>query len=256
MRIATWNVNSARKRLPHIIDFLNDTACDVLLLQEIKCVTEDFPTSYFEDLGYTCAIFGQKTFNGVAIISKYSLEDIQFTIPHFTDPQARYIEAVVDGRVRVASVYAPNGESLESEKYIYKEKFYKALHTHLIHRRSNDEIFLIGGDYNIAPRVCDTYDPEKWEGDILCSLKERSWFRCLLNAGYRDIMADLYGKEAHFTWWDYRRGSYEKNYGLRIDHFLTNPKASDCVEKVWIDHSPRVKETPSDHTPVVCQLML
>lgn len=252
MIIATWNVNSIRQRIIHTLDFLKENNVDVLLLQETKCLNENFPKQEFEDIGYTCTVFGQKTFNGVAVISRGNIEDITFNLPNFDDNQSRYIEAVVNGNIRVASVYAPNGESLESEKFIYKKKFYKSLYEHMKQLRKLDEAILIGGDYNIAPNDTDTYDSEKWKNKILCSKDERNWFRSILNLGFSDSLNQHLQSDTNFTWWDYRRGSFEKNHGLRIDHILTNPNASDKIKKVWVDTSFRAKEKPSDHAPVLC----
>lgn len=254
MKIATWNVNSVRVRLPHIINWLEQHAVDVLLLQELKCQQEQFPEAAFFDLGYNCAVLGQKTYNGVAILSKFPIEDVQNNIPEFSDTQARYIEAFTAGK-RIISVYVPNGSEIGSDKYDYKLNFLKALERHMRSILAHKEEIIIGGDFNIAPSDLDVYDPKKWHEKILCSTTERHHFRALLNMGYYDAFRTFYPHEEGFTWWDYRAGSYQHNKGMRIDHFLLSPEAMDKTTAITVDTFPRTQDQPSDHTPVVLDIM-
>lgn len=254
MKIATWNVNSIRSRLDHVIQWCKDAQPDVLLLQEIKVITEGFPYEAFMEIGYQSAVHGQKTYNGVAILSKYSIEDITTEFdPSHTD--ARYIEAVIDGWLRVASVYVPNGQSIDSEKYPYKLDFLTKLEKHLEKTLEHNEVFVIGGDYNIAPWDEDAHDPEKYKGNVPVSQAERNAYRRILNLGLTDATRIKYPYDSHenpslFSWWDYRAGSFEKDHGLRIDHLLLSPEAVDKMKDTGIDRTPRGWEKPSDHTPV------
>lgn len=252
MKIVTWNVNSVRARLEILTDWLRQHQPEVLLLQEIKCEAVAFPLEAIEDLGYNIAIHGQKTFNGVAILSKHPLEDIQKGLPCFEeDPQARYIEAVTNG-VRVASVYVPNGQALGSDKFAYKLLFLEKLRHHLQLTLEYEEVFVIGGDYNIAPSDLDVADPAAWQEEILCSLTERKAFQALLNLGYQDAFRIHHPLEKNYSWWDYRSQAWPKNEGLRIDHLLLSPQATDRLESSGIDSAPRGKEKASDHAPVWC----
>ncbi|MHA1558803.1 MAG: exodeoxyribonuclease III [Alphaproteobacteria bacterium] len=254
MKIATWNVNSVRARLPVISSWINDKKPDVLLLQELKCEKHNFPFTFFEDLGYNCAVFGQKRLNGVAILSKSPLDDIEFGLPTYKeDENARYIEAVI-GSVRVASVYVPNGKEVGSKDYLYKLSFFENLYKHLEDVFRYNEICIIGGDFNVAPFDEDVYDPDVWRDKIICSIKEREAFRALLNLGYEDALRIFNKKSDLFSWWDYRGKSFEMNRGLRIDHMLLSPKASDSIKEAFIDKSPRSLAKTSDHTPVVVNL--
>ncbi|WP_032113803.1 exodeoxyribonuclease III [Candidatus Paracaedibacter symbiosus] len=252
MKIVTWNLNSIRARLERFTEWLAENSPDVLLLQETKCEEHAFPKEAIEDLGYNVVIHGQKTFNGVAILSKYPIEDLQCGLPTYTeDPQARYIEAVTNG-VRVASVYIPNGQDVGTEKYAYKLSFLERLRQHLAHTLQYEEAFVIGGDYNIAPTDLDVADPKAWHEEILCSTAERKAFNALLNLGYRDAFRIDHPAEKIYSWWDYRSQAWPKNEGLRIDHLLLSPQATDRLEITGIDRTPRGKEKASDHAPVWC----
>lgn len=257
MRIVTWNVNSVRARLPNVLEWLEETQPDVILLQEIKCLKEAFPYDAFT--GYNIAVHGQKTFNGVAILSKSPLEDVTCGLPTFPDDeQARYIEAVISaptGVVRVASVYVPNGQAVGSEKFTYKMAFLDNLRTHLNALLGYDEAVVVGGDYNIAPTDQDVNDPVGWHNEILCSPQERQKFQALLNTGYHDGVRLVYDDNSPgpFTWWDYRSGSWQRNDGLRIDHLLLSPRAVDQLKNAGVDAPTRGKEKASDHAPVWCE---
>ena len=198
--------------------------------------------------------FGQKSYNGVAILAKGNIEDVQRGIPGFEDEAARYIEAVIDGTVRVASVYVPNGQEVGSEKFEYKQKFFKALNDHAINQLQLEEAFVIGGDYNVALEEKDVYDPAHMEGKLHFSTPERQWMRTLLNSGMVDMYRVSEPGAHHFSWWDYRAGSWQKDNGLRIDYLLASPQAVDRMETAGIDKTPRGWEKPSDHTPVWCKL--
>lgn len=262
--LASWNVNSVRARLPVVIEWLNQRKPDIVCLQETKCEDQSFPSIFEDEMGYNVAHFGQKTFNGVAILSKYPMEDIVRGLPNFDypgqEPQSRYIEAcmrIKDHYLRIASVYVPNGQSLSSEKYTYKLAFLDALYERMRTLSkppyNRDELYFVSGDYNIAPRDIDVYDPVSWGDDVLCSRKERDAFFKLLHMGYADMLDAL--PAPAFTWWDYRAGSFMKNKGLRIDHILASPKATDqCIGEPWIDHDIRALEKTSDHAPVCVRI--
>lgn len=257
MKVVTWNVNSVRARLPNVIQWLEQAQPDVLLLQEIKCQKDAFPYDAFH--GYNIGVHGQKTFNGVAILSKHPIEDITCGLPTFPeDEQARYIEAVVTtpaGIIRAASVYVPNGQSVGSEKFTYKMTFLDRLRAHLSTILAYDEAIVVGGDYNIAPTDQDVNDPVGWHNEILCSPLERQKFQALLNSGYHDGVRLMYddNNPGPFTWWDYRSGSWQRNDGLRIDHLLLSPQAVDRLQSAGVDAPTRGQEKASDHAPVWCQ---
>jgi exodeoxyribonuclease III len=260
--IATWNVNSVKARLPLVERWIDEAEPDVLLLQETKTVAEAFPYEAFEDKGYSCAVVGQKTYNGVAILAKESIEDVTTTLPGDTnDQEARYIEAVIGGKLRVASAYIPNGQEVGHAKYDYKLKWLERLRAHLQQVLTYDEPFVIGGDFNIAPKDEDVYDPVLWKDRILCSPPERQAFQSLLHIGLYDAVRlqnpthTPNGKDL-FSWWNYRTRAWDSNSGLRIDHLLTNAQALDCIEQAYIDTSSRGWERPSDHTTVCCRLSL
>jgi exodeoxyribonuclease-3 len=253
-KIATWNVNSVKVRLGHVLDWLKTAQPDVLLLQEIKVVEEGFPRLEIEDLGYNCAISGQKTYNGVAILSKRPIEVDQRGLPgDESDTQARYIEGFT-GNVRVASIYLPNGNPVDTEKFAYKLGFLGRLHSHVRELLGQEEAFVLGGDYNVAPTDHDVYNPEAWKNDALCRPESRAAFRKLLNLGLTDAIDVLGKNRGRYTWWDYQAGAWQRDQGLRIDHLLLSPQAADRLTDSGIDKGPRGKEKPSDHTPVWCQL--
>lgn len=256
LKIATWNINSIRMRLPLLLKWLRESEPDVVLLQETKVMDDQFPKQEIEDLHYNIAMHGQKTFNGVAILSKHPIEDISTSIPDFEDEQARYIEAVVNG-TRVASVYVPNGMEVGSDKYTYKLNFLTHLYKHMQTLLTYDETFVIGGDFNIAPTDQDGYDPQKWHERILCSTPEREKLRAIMYLGLTDALRSLHPDENElYTWWDYRGGSWQNNFGLRIDHLLLSPQAADRLDKAAVEKEYRDGEKTSDHAPVSCTLRL
>ncbi len=254
IKIATWNINSIRVRLPLLLTWLKETQPDIVLLQETKTTDDQFPKEDIENLNYNIALNGQKTYNGVALLSKYPIEDITSGIPGFEDEQARYIEAVIKG-LRVASIYVPNGSEVGSDKYAYKLRFLQALYAHTKTLLTYDEALILGGDYNIAPTDLDVYDPQEWHEKILCSTPEREGLRSLLHLGLTDSLRETHRDEKDlYTWWDYRAGAWQNNFGLRIDHLLLSPQAADLLKNTSVDKPIRSVEKASDHAPVVCEL--
>lgn len=256
MLIATWNVNSIQARLEQVHAWLKEVQPDVLLLQELKCMTEAFPREAFDDLNYNMAVHGQKTYNGVAILSKTPIEDVVTTFAgQEEDLQARYIEGFT-GNLRLASVYVPNGQEVGSDKFEYKMGFLKNLKNHLQDIFYQETPFAIGGDFNVAPFDGDAYDSKFFKNNhILCSIQERKALREILNIGYGDALRMIHPKlENLFSWWDYRAASFQNDHGFRIDHILLSGHAMDRLEDAFVDKSPRSNERPSDHTPVCIKL--
>ena len=258
--IATWNVNSIKARLPRVVEWLATFSPDIVLLQEIKCVSEAFPAMEIEDLGYNVATAGQKTYNGVAILSKFPIEVDHTQLPgDENDEQARYIEAFTGG-FRVSSIYLPNGnptrdeDGNNSEKFLYKLGWMDRLNAHVKTLLKGDEAIVLGGDYNLAPADRDVYDPKALADEALCRSESRARFRTLMNMGLTDAIAVKLGVGSHYTYWDYQRGAWSKDNGLRIDHLLLSPQAADRLDGAGIDKEPRGKEKASDHTPVWCKL--
>jgi exodeoxyribonuclease-3 len=262
MRIATWNVNSVNARLERVLEWFESAAPDVAVLQEIKCLDEKFPTEAFERLGYNVAVHGQKTYNGVAMLSKFPMEDVRRGLPFLddgeVDEQARYIEAVIAAptTVRVAGIYLPNGNPLGTEKFAYKLAWMRRLHAHAKGLLALEEPLVIAGDYNVIPEVEDVANPEAWLGDALFQPESRGAFRALKNLGFTDAYMQADGTPGGYTFWDYQAGAWPRNLGIRIDHLLLSPQAADRLVDVTIHRDERDKEKPSDHVPVVAQLAL
>lgn len=255
MKIATWNVNSIKVRLPHVIDYLQTENPDILLLQELKCVTEAFPKQEIEEFGYNCAVWGQKTYNGVAILSKNPIDDITYGLKgDDTDNQSRYIEAETAGIV-IASIYLPNGNPVDSEKFPYKIKWMDRLLMRVHELILSESSFILGGDYNVCPENTDVYDTELFKEDALCHPESRSRFRSLINLGLTEAFRACNPNETNkYSYWSYQGGAWRKDDGLRIDHLLLSPILADKLELCDIDKTPRGKERASDHTPVWCTL--
>ena len=254
MKIATWNVNSIRARLPRVVDWLSEAKPDVALLQEIKVVDENFPGDAIEELGYNIAVHGQKTYNGVAVFSKYPIEDVTAGLPgDDEDYQARYLECFTGG-VRVASIYLPNGNPAPGEKFDYKLSWMERLIDHAGALLDNEEALVLGGDYNVCPTDDDVYDPKDWADDALCRPESRNYFRALSNLGLTNAFRALNPGPGQYSYWDYTGGAWQKDFGLLIDHLFLSPEAADRLTAAGIDKSPRGKEKPSDHTPVWCEL--
>ena len=260
MRIATWNVNSIKQRLDGVVAWLTERAPDLVCLQETKCVDDAFPREPFESLGYNVAIHGQKTFNGVALLSKYPFDEVNNGLPgDHTDDHARFMEAVIStaqGALRVASVYLPNGNPPETEKYSYKIGWMKRLYAYVRERLSLGEPFILAGDYNVIPAGADARNPQAWTGDALFLPRTRSEFRALMNLGLTDAVRATSDATGLYTFWDYQAGAWQKNNGIRIDHVLLSPQAADRLSEVGIDRHVRSCEKPSDHVPVWLDLAI
>ncbi len=258
MKIASWNVNSVKVRLPHVLDFLKSAQPDVLCLQETKCLTDDFPRLEIAALGYQVETLGQRAYNGVALVSREPARALLRELPgDGEDVQARYIEAAFgDGEreVRVASAYVPNGNPVDTDKFAYKLAWMERLVGHARELLRREIPFVLAGDYNVCPADEDVYDPVAWRGDALCRIETRWRFRALLNLGLTDAYRVFHREPHRYTFWDYQAGRWSRDEGLRIDHLLLSPQAADRVRACEIDKSPRGKERASDHTPIWCEL--
>ena len=253
MKLATWNVNSLNVRLPHVLDWLRTHQPDALCLQELKQEDVKFPVSAFDDVGYHAVFDGQKTYNGVAILSRTRAEDVSKGMPGFVDEQKRVIAATIHG-VRIVCVYIPNGQSIASDKYQYKLRWLDALAGYMQKQIAEFGDVALLGDYNIAPEDRDVYDPQAWEGQVLCSVPERAALRRLIDLGLTDSFRLFPQPDKSFSWWDYRMNGFKRNLGLRIDHILLTPGVAARCESAAIDIEPRKWERPSDHAPVVAVL--
>jgi exodeoxyribonuclease-3 len=250
MKIATWNVNSLRVRLGHLCDWLAANPVEVIGLQELKLTDEDFPREKIAELGLHAAWYGQKTYNGVAIISRQPLENVVTGIPGFDDPQRRVVAATAGG-VRIVNVYVPNGQSVGSDKYEYKLGWLRQLRRYLVGELAAHPRLALLGDYNIAPEDRDVHDPAKWVGSVLVSEAERAAFRGLLDIGLADTFRLFEQPEASFSWWDYRMNAFRRNHGLRIDMVLASRELAALCVACGVDCKPRSWERPSDHAPVL-----
>jgi exodeoxyribonuclease III len=253
MKIATWNVNSLKVRLPHVLDWLAATQADVLCLQETKQEDKAFPYAELAAAGYQAAHNGQKTYNGVAILARGTLEDIRFDIPDFADEQKRVVAATIDG-VRIVCAYMPNGQEVGSDKYAYKLRWLAALAGHLRGELQRFPQLALLGDYNIAPDDRDVHDPAAWKDQILCSEPERAAFRQFVELGLADSFRLFEQPPKLYSWWDYRQMGFRLNRGLRIDHILLSPPLAAACSACVIDKAPRKLERPSDHAPVMATL--
>ena len=252
MIIATWNVNSLKVRLPHLLDWLAQRRPDVVCLQETKTEDAKFPADELKGAGYQVIFSGQKTYNGVAILSRVSPAEVQAGIPGFADEQKRVLAATVDG-VRVVCAYVPNGQAVDSDKYAYKLEWLAAFERWLSEELQRHPTLAVLGDYNIAPADEDVYDPKAWTGQVLCSDKEREAFNRIIGLGLKDSFRLFPQPERSFSWWDYRMNAFRRKMGLRIDHILaSHPLAEGCT-RCEIDVEPRKLERPSDHAPVIAE---
>ncbi len=252
MKIATWNVNSMKVRLPHVVEWLQANDPDVLVLQEIKQLTENFPADELQAIGYQSVASGQKTYNGVAVIGKRPCADVITDFPDFDDPQRRVLACTVDD-VRVIDLYVPNGSEVGSEKYAYKLEWLASLRRFLEAEMQQHENVVVLGDFNIAPADEDVYDAEKWGDAILCSPLERAALTALLDLGLTDVFRKFEQPEKTFSWWDYRAAGFRRNAGLRIDLILTSAPMTERCTASYVDKEPRAWERPSDHAPVVAE---
>lgn len=260
MKIASWNVNSVKARLEPLSAWLRSASPDIVCLQEIKSTDDTFPRDAFEDLGYNCLTHGQKTYNGVAILSKRPPEDVQTGLPgDETDEQARYLEALIPGdrgMVRVASIYAPNGNPVESEKFPYKLRWMQRLQSRAEALLKLEEPLVLAGDYNIIPEARDCFDPALWTGDALFQPESRAALRRLQNIGFTDAFRARNRAAGQYSFWDYQAGAWQKNHGIRIDFLMLSPQALDRMTACDIDKVVRGGDKPSDHVPVWCDLAL
>lgn len=260
MQIATWNINGVKARLETALAWLREAKPDVACLQEIKSVDEAFPKGPFEDLGYNVHTHGQKGFNGVAILSLRPLEDVSARLPgDEEDEQARYLEAVVAGDksiCRVGCLYLPNGNPVDSEKYPYKLAWMDRLIAHARERLALEEPFVLAGDYNIIPQARDAARPDEWLNDALFLQTSREKFRELAALGFTDALRSLDDSDGIYTFWDYQAGAWQRNNGIRIDHLMLSPQATDKLTAVRVDKHVRGWEKPSDHVPVIATLSI
>lgn len=252
MKLAAWNVNSIKVRLPQLVDWLAQAKPDVVCLQELKTEESKFPRAELAAAGYEAAVSGQKTYNGVAILSTRPLLDPVLGIPGFEDEQKRVIAATI-GDARVVCVYCPNGQVVGSDKYAYKLRWYAALREYLAAESSRHPRLAVAGDFNVAPEDRDVHDPKAWEGQVLVSAPERAALAALAALGLKDSFRLFEQPEKSFSWWDYRMLGFRRNAGLRIDHILVTPElAQRCISST-IDKAPRKLERPSDHAPVIAE---
>jgi len=259
MKIATFNINGVKARIDGLTTWLADSAPDVAVLQEIKSVDEGFPRQAIEDLGYNVETHGQKGFNGVAILSKFPLEDVIRGLPGDDgDEQARWIEATVVGQhaLRICGLYLPNGNPVPGPKYDYKLAWMERLYRRAQDLLSHEEPALMCGDYNIIPQPEDAALPEAWANDALFRLESRAAFRRILNLGYTEAFRARQTDAGHYSFWDYQAGAWDRNNGIRIDHFLLTPQCADLLRDCWIEKDLRGREKPSDHVPVWVDLAL
>ncbi len=254
IKIATWNVNSIKARLSNVLAWLQEASPDILLLQELKTLEENFPRLEIEALGYNVEVLGQKSYNGVAILSKGTIEDVVAGLPgNEEDPQARYLEAQTLG-LRVASIYLPNGNPLGTEKFTYKIEWMDHLRARARTLLAGEEAVVLGGDYNVIPSDDDVFEPARFVDDALCQPESRQRFRSILYLGYTEAFRALDSTPHVYSYWDYQAGAWQRNNGVRIDHLLLSPQAADRLQVCRIDKGPRGKEKASDHTPVWCEL--
>ena len=259
MRIATWNVNSINARLPTVLQWFEEEMPDVACLQEIKCIDEKFPAAEFERLGYNVHVHGQKTYNGVAMLSKSPVEDVARGLPgNDADDHARYIEGVVSGPtpVRVVGIYLPNGNPIGTEKFDYKLNWMARLEIRVKELLALEEPLIITGDFNVIPNDADVWDPKAWMGDALFQPESRAAYRALQWLGLQDAYMQADGSPGGYTFWDYQAGAWPRDHGIRIDHALLSPQAADKLVGVTIHREVRAREKPSDHVPVVTELAL
>ena len=260
MRIATWNVNSVKQRIEHLVAWLKEAAPDVVCLQEIKCVDDAFPALEIEATGYNVAVHGQKTFNGVAILSKHRMDEVIRGLPgDEADVQSRYIEAVIstpEGVVRVASIYLPNGNPLGTEKFTYKLGWMDRLIDHARELLKHEEPLVLAGDYNVIPTPRDAKNPDAWTGDALFRPESRGKFRELQALGFTDALRACDPDGEVYTFWDYQAGAWQRNNGIRIDHLLLSPQATDRLRDCRVSKHTRGWDKPSDHVPIHVDLAL
>jgi exodeoxyribonuclease-3 len=260
MKVTTWNINGVKARLESALAYLRQESPDVICLQEIKSVTEGFPSQAFEELGYNCLVHGQKGFNGVAILSKLPLEEVRIGLPgNDADEQSRFVEAVISvpsGILKVASIYAPNGNPVGTEKFPYKLAWLARLRAHFKRLLAEEIPFVMAGDYNVIPEPVDAKRPAAWAGDALFQPETRAAYRSMLNDGLTDAVRLCHPGPGVYTFWDYQAGAFQKDDGIRIDHLLLSPQATDKLRSAGVDRFTRAWEKPSDHVPTWVELDL
>jgi exodeoxyribonuclease-3 len=258
MLVATWNVNSVKQRLDSLLLWLEERRPDIVCLQETKCVDDAFPREPIEALGYNVAVHGQKTFNGVAILSRLRFDEVTPRLPgDSADDHARFLEAQVStmsGVVRIASIYLPNGNPPDTDKYEFKLRWMDRLVDYCRQRLELEEPLILAGDYNVIPAETDVYEPSEWTGDALFLPTTRAKFHALVNLGLTDAIRAVSDAPGLYTFWDYQAGAWQRNKGLRIDHLLLSPQAADRLVSAGIDKQVRGREKPSDHVPVFAEL--
>ena len=258
MKIISWNVNSVRARLENIKNYIKDTAPDVLLLQEIKTQNENFPNDEFKKLDYLSYVFGQKSYNGVAIISKHKLDNVNNSFIKDDLNQSRIITAELKlkkKKIELINIYVPNGNPVDTEKYEYKKNWLKKFIINIKKKIQKNSNILIAGDFNIIPEELDVHDFKRYENDALGRLEIRKKYRELINLGFKDVYRFKNKTKQEYTFWDYFAGSWQKNYGMRIDHFLLSNSLIDNIKSININKKPRSKEKPSDHTPIELEII-
>ena len=258
MKIISWNVNSVRARIENIKNYIKDAAPDVLLLQEIKTQNENFPNDDFKKLDYVSYVFGQKSYNGVAIISKHELDNINNSFIKDDLKQARIITGELnlnEKKIELINIYVPNGNPVDTNKYEYKKNWLKKFIINIKKKIQKNSNILIAGDFNIIPDELDVHDFKRYENDALGRLEIRKKYRELINLGFKDVYRFINKKKQEYTFWDYFAGSWQKNYGMRIDHFLLSNNLIENVKSIKINKKPRSKEKPSDHTPIELEII-
>jgi exodeoxyribonuclease III len=258
MKIISWNVNSVRARIENIKNYIKDSAPDVLLLQEIKTQNENFPNDEFKNLGYTSYVFGQKSYNGVAIISKHELDNTNNNFIKDDLNQSRIITAELKlkkKKIELINIYVPNGNPVDTEKYEYKKNWLKKFIINIKKKIQKNSNILIAGDFNIIPEEIDVHDFKRYENDALGKLEIRKKYRELINLGFKDVYRLKNKTKQEYTFWDYFAGSWQKNYGMRIDHFLLTNSLIENIKSININKKPRSKEKPSDHTPIELEII-
>tara|TARA_B100000073_G_scaffold108443_1_gene87319 strand:+ start:590 stop:1366 length:777 start_codon:yes stop_codon:yes gene_type:complete len=257
MIISSWNVNSVRARIENIKDYLKKYSPDILLMQEIKTEDQNFPYEEFKKLSYECHVFGQKSYNGVAIVSKLKLSNIKIDLIKDKLKQSRIISGEVEfkkKKIQLINIYVPNGNPVDTDKYKYKVTWLDSLIKQLENLSKKNQNIILAGDFNIIPEENDVYNPKSFEDDALFRLEIRKKYRTMLNMGYVDAFRHFYNDKEGYTFWDYMRGAWQKNNGMRIDHFLVSNSLTNLLKKININKNPRGKEKPSDHTPIEIEL--
>ena len=257
MKIISWNVNSVRARIENILNYIKDSNPDILFLQEIKTQIENFPYKEFKDIGYHSYVFGQKSYNGVAFLSKFKIDNINNDFIKDKLKQSRVITGEIyikEKKIKLINIYVPNGNPVDTEKYEYKKKWLSSFNKAIKNELFNNSNIIISGDFNVIPEEIDVFDSKRYENDALFRLEIRKKYRELINLGFIDVYRNFNKSKQEFTFWDYFSGSWQKNYGMRIDHFLVSSSIIDTIKSININKKPRSKTKPSDHTPVELEI--